>query len=69
MGAVIPKFTLEFKRTVNIKRLPQVYLMVYDFFCFLNFCRNIYFEKITLQIKENDKFRTINLICLNYLEP
>lgn len=65
MGAVIPKFTLEFKRTVNIKRLPQVYLMVYDFFCFLNFCRNIYFEKITLQIKENDKFRTIATVYIN----
>lgn len=65
MGDAIPKFTLEFQRTVNIKRLPHVYLMVYDFFCFLNFCRNIYFDKITLQQKENDKFRTIATVYVN----
>lgn len=65
MGDAIPKFTLEFQRTVNIKRLPHVYLMVYDFFCFLNFCRNIYFDKITLQQKENDKFRTIATVYIN----
>lgn len=65
MGDAIPKFTLEFQRTVNIKRLPYVYLMVYDFFCFLNFCRNIYFDKITLQQKENDKFRTIATVYVN----
>ena len=65
MGDAIPKFTLEFQRTVNIKRLPHVYLMEYDFFCFLNFCRNIYFDKITLQQKENDKFRTIATVYVN----
>lgn len=65
MGDAIPKFTLEFQRTVNIKKLPYVYLMVYDFFCFLNFCRNIYFDKITLQQKENDKFRTIATVYVN----
>lgn len=65
MGDAIPKFTLEFQKALNIKRLPQIYLMVYDFFCFLNFCRNIYFEKITLQIKENDKFRTSATVYIN----
>lgn len=65
MGDAVPKFTLEFQRTVNIKRLPHVYLMVYDFFCFLNFSRNIYFDKITLQKKENDKFRTFATVYVN----
>lgn len=65
MGDAVPKFILEFQKTVDIRKLPQIYLMVYDFFCFLSFCRNIYFDKITLQKKENKQFRTIATVYVN----
>lgn len=65
MGEAIPRFSLEYMRKKDIKSIPQIYLMVYDFFCFLNFRRNISFDKITLQIKEGDKFNTIATVYVN----
>jgi hypothetical protein len=65
MGEAIPQFSLEYARKKDIKSIPKIYLMVHDFFCFLNFRRNISFDKVTLQIKEGDVFETIATVHVN----
>lgn len=64
MGEAIPNFSLEYEKGKNIKYIPQIYLMAYDFFCFLNFRRNIIFNKITLQIKKMIYFILLQLCML-----
>lgn len=65
MGEAIPNFSLEYEKGKNIKYIPQIYLMAYYFFCFLNFRRNIIFNKITLQIKKDDIFYPIATVYVN----
>lgn len=65
MGEAVPRFSVEYSRKKDIKWIPQIYLMVYDFFCFLNFRRNISFDKIRLQVKEGDKYSTIATVYVN----
>lgn len=59
MGAAIPRFCVEYEKTKPVKKIPETYLMVYDFFVFLNFRRNIRFEKIYIQRKAEGKYETI----------
>ncbi|MBQ3545100.1 MAG: hypothetical protein IJA34_08965 [Lachnospiraceae bacterium] len=55
----VPKISLKFPKIINIKEFPDIYLMVYDFFVFLNFRRNIKFDKIVLQRKDEDAFKDL----------
>lgn len=59
MGEAIPRFCIEYEKSKNINKIPETYLMVYDFFSFLNFRRNIKFDKILIQRKREGKFETI----------
>lgn len=59
LGKAVPRFCIEYDKTVTVKCIPKTYLMVYDFFCFLNFCRNLEFSKIYIQRKVDGKFDTI----------
>ena len=44
MGVAIPRFCVEYEKTKSVKKIPETYLMAYDFCAFLNFRRNIIFE-------------------------
>ena len=59
MGEAIPRFCIEYEKPQNIKKIPEIYLMGYDFFAFLNFRRNIKFDNIYMQRKNGDKYETI----------
>lgn len=59
IGEAIPRFCIEYEKTQNISKIPEMYLMAYDFFAFLNFRRNIKFDKIYIQKKIEGKFETI----------
>lgn len=65
MGEAIPKFCIEFNKAVSVRKIPDVYLMTYDFFVFLNFRRNIAFDKIYIQRKIKGKFDTIATVFVN----
>lgn len=58
MGEAVPRFCIEYEKSQNISKIPEVYLMAYDFFAFLNFRRNINFDKILIQRKIDGKFET-----------
>ena len=58
MGEAVPRFCIEYEKPQKISKIPEVYLMAYDFFAFLNFRRNINFDKILIQRKTDGKFET-----------
>lgn len=59
MGEAIPRFCIEYSKTLSIKNIPAVYLQVYDFFSFISFRRNIVFDKIYIQRKIEGKHTTV----------
>ena len=65
MGEAIPRFCIEYNKTLSIKNIPAIYLQVYDFFSFLSFRRNIIFDKIYIQRKIDGKYATIAKVIVN----
>lgn len=55
-----PHFCVASDKPVSVKQIPKIYLMVYDFFSFLNFSRNIVFDKVRTQRRTPEgKYETI----------
>lgn len=48
IGTCEPRFFVEFEDSVTIDMIPRIYLWVYDFLSFMNFRRNIEFDKIAI---------------------
>ena len=65
MGEAIPRFCIEYRKTLSIKNVPSIYLQIYDFFSFLSFRRNIVFDKIYIQRKNEGKYDTIANVIVN----
>lgn len=65
MGEAIPRFCIEYNKTLSIKNIPTIYLQVYDFFSFLSFRRNVVFDKIYIQRKIEGKYVKVAEIIVN----
>lgn len=65
MGEAIPRFCIEYSKTLSIKNIPTIYLQVYDFFSFLSFRRNVVFDKIYIQRKIEGKYAKVAEIIVN----
>ena len=65
MGEAIPQFCIEYSKSMSVKKIPQIYLMMYDFFSFLNFRRNIVFDNILLQREIEGRYMTIAKVFVN----
>ena len=65
MGEAIPRFCIEYSKSLSIKNIPAIYLQVYDFFSFISFRRNIVFDKIYIQRKIEGKYATVAKVIVN----
>lgn len=65
MGEAIPRFCIEYSKSLSIKNIPAIYLQVYDFFSFISFRRNIVFDKIYIQRKIEGKYDTVAKVIIN----
>lgn len=65
MGEAIPRFSIEYSKTLSIKNIPTIYLQVYDFFSFLSFRRNVIFDKIYIQKKIEGKYAKVAEVIVN----
>lgn len=65
IGNAIPRLFMEFDKPMHIKEIPKIYLMVFDFFAFLNFRRNITFDNIVLQCKTERGFDNNAYVLIN----
>lgn len=65
MGEAIPRFCIEYSKTLSIKNIPAIYLQVYDFFSFLSFRRNVTFDKIYIQRKIEGKYAKVAEVIVN----
>lgn len=65
MGEAIPRFCVEYEKSLSIRNVPSIYLMTYDFFSFLNFRRNISVDNIYIQRKIDGQFCTIAKVIVN----
>lgn len=65
MGEAIPRFCIEYSKTLSIKNIPVIYLQVYDFFSFSSFRRNVTFDKIYIQRKIEGKYAKVAEVIVN----